>query len=152
VRFSQTWLLERYRKTGGTLPWLCLGKPDWEQTPEQIADAARRKPIGIAPHGALAERLHRQNRVRDLVALLSPIRRRAVLVGLSAHNPELIHRPRHLPRRVERTQPGNALLLLVRRSVQRTEVDVTSAEWGNLVARGGGPDLAQCKETWLRSA
>ena len=39
--------------------WLCLGKPDWDQQPEHIDDAAKHKPIGIAPHGALAERLHR---------------------------------------------------------------------------------------------
>jgi hypothetical protein len=82
--------LDRYRKAGGTMHWLCLGKPDWEQKPDQIADAARRKPIGIAPHGAHAERLHRQKRLGDLVALLARIRRQGVLVGLSAHNPELI--------------------------------------------------------------
>jgi hypothetical protein len=82
--------LDRYRKAGGTMNWLCLGKSDWEQKPDQITDAARRKPIGIAPHGAHAERLHRQNRLRDLVALLGRIRRQGVLVGLSAHNPELI--------------------------------------------------------------
>jgi hypothetical protein len=82
--------LDRYRKAGGTMQWLCLGKPDWEQKRDQIDDAARRKPIGIAPHGALAERLHRQNRLRDLVALLARIRSQGVLVGLSPHNPELI--------------------------------------------------------------
>lgn len=82
--------LERYRKAGGAMHWLCLGKPDWEQKPDQVADAARRKPIGIAPHGAHAERLHRQKRLDDLVALLARIRKQGVLVGLSAHNPELI--------------------------------------------------------------
>ncbi len=82
--------LDRYRKDGGKMHWLCLGKPDWEQKPDQIADAARRKPIGIAPHGAHAERLHREKRLRDLVALLARIRKQGVLVGLSAHNPELI--------------------------------------------------------------
>jgi hypothetical protein len=82
--------LDRHRKAGGNMHWLCLGKSDWEQKPEQIADAARRKPIGIAPHGAHAERLHRQNRLGDLVDLLARIRKQGVLVGLSAHNPELI--------------------------------------------------------------
>src|SRR5438132_798727 len=55
--------LERYRQAGGRMNWLCLGKPDWDRNPERIDDAARRRPIGIAPHGALAERLHRQNRL-----------------------------------------------------------------------------------------
>ena len=45
--------LDRYRAAGGTMHWLCLGKPDWDQHPERIDEAARRKPIGIAPHGAV---------------------------------------------------------------------------------------------------
>jgi hypothetical protein len=82
--------VDRYRQAGGRMHWLCLGKPDWDQHPDRIADAARHKPIGIAPHGALAERLHRQNRVRELRDLLRRIRDTGVLVGLSAHNPALI--------------------------------------------------------------
>src|SRR5262245_62813987 len=39
--------LERYRSAGGTMNWLCLGKPDWDQHPEFIDDAAKHKPIGI---------------------------------------------------------------------------------------------------------
>jgi hypothetical protein len=82
--------LDRYRAAGGTLQWLCLGKPDWDQKPDRIDDAAKRRPIGIAPHGALAERLHRQNRLGVLTDLLKRIRDQGVLVGLSAHNPALI--------------------------------------------------------------
>ncbi|HLJ94675.1 MAG TPA: hypothetical protein VKU02_15925 [Gemmataceae bacterium] len=82
--------LERYRAAGGKLQWLCLGKPDWDVLPEQIDDAAKHRPLGIAPHGALAERLHRQNRLGVLTDLLERIRDRGVLVGLSAHNPALI--------------------------------------------------------------
>jgi len=72
--------------------WLCLGKPDWDQHPEHIADAATHQPIGIAPHGALAERLHRQGRHAVLTDLLKRIRDQGVLVGLSAHDPRLIER------------------------------------------------------------
>jgi hypothetical protein len=82
--------LKRYRDAGGKMHWLCLGKPDWDQHPDQIDDAVRHKPIGIAPHGALAERLHRQDKLHVLTALLKRIRDKGVLVGLSAHNPELI--------------------------------------------------------------
>lgn len=82
--------LDAYRKAGGTMHWLCLGKPDWDRHPEHIDDAAKRKPIGIAPHGALAERLYRQKRLDELTKLLKRIRDKGVLVGLSAHNPELI--------------------------------------------------------------
>jgi hypothetical protein len=82
--------LDRYRRAGGRMHWLCLGKPDLDEHPERIDDAARRHPIGIAPHGSLAERLHRQNRLGVLRDLLRRIRDRGVLVGLSAHNPALI--------------------------------------------------------------
>jgi hypothetical protein len=82
--------LERYREAGGTMHWLCLGKPDWDEHPERIADAARRKPIGIAPHGALAERLHRDGKLGVLTDLLKRIGDQGVLVGLSAHNPALV--------------------------------------------------------------
>src|SRR5262249_22724425 len=75
---------------GVTFNWLCLGKPDWDQFPERIDDAVKHRPIGIAPHGALAERLHRQNKLTVLTDLLKRIRDRGVLVGLSAHNPALI--------------------------------------------------------------
>ena len=82
--------LDRYREAGGTMHWLCLGKPDWDKFPDRIDDAAKRKPIGIAPHGALAERLHRTNKLDVLTDLLKRIRQQGVLVGLSAHNPAVI--------------------------------------------------------------
>ncbi len=82
--------LDRYRKDGGKMHWLCLGKPDWDRHPERVDDAAKRGAIGIAPHGALADRLHRQGRLGALTDLLKRIRDRGTLVGLSAHNPALI--------------------------------------------------------------
>jgi hypothetical protein len=82
--------LDRARAAGVKMHWLCLGKPDWDEHPERIDDAARRKPIGIAPHGALGERLHRHNKLTVLTDLLKRIRDKGVLVGLSAHNPALI--------------------------------------------------------------
>jgi hypothetical protein len=84
--------LDRYRSAGGAMHWLCLGKPDWDQHPERIAEAAKRKPIGIAPHGALNERLHRQGKEGVLTDLLKRIRDTGVLVGLSAHDPRLVER------------------------------------------------------------
>src|SRR5687768_17351212 len=65
--------LDEYRKAGGKMQWLCLGKPDWDQKPELINEAAKRKPIGIAPHGALADRLHRQAKTDVLLDLLKRI-------------------------------------------------------------------------------
>ena len=82
--------VDRVREAGVKFNWLCLGKPDWDQHPENIEIAAKRKPIGIAPHGALAEKLHRQNKLSTLTDILKRIRDAGVLVGLSAHNPAVI--------------------------------------------------------------
>jgi hypothetical protein len=82
--------LDRFRESGGKMHWLCLGKPDWDEHPDRIEDAAKRNPIGIAPHGALAERLFRQKKFDVLTGLLKRIRDTGVLVGLSAHNPAVI--------------------------------------------------------------
>jgi len=82
--------LELYRSAGGKMNWLCLGKPNWDEHPEFIEVVAKHHPIGIAPHGALGERLHRQNKLGVLTDLLKRIRDAGVLVGLSAHDPALI--------------------------------------------------------------
>jgi hypothetical protein len=82
--------VERYRSAGGTMNWLCLGKPDWDQHLEFIDDAAKHKPIGISPHGSLNDRLYRQKKYNVLTDLLKRIRDHGVLVGLSAHDPTLI--------------------------------------------------------------
>src|SRR6516165_10493436 len=71
--------IEAYREAGGTMHWLCLGKADWDQHPEHIDDAAKRKPIGIAPHGGLGERLHRDNKLTVLTDVLKRIRDKGVL-------------------------------------------------------------------------
>src|SRR5260370_25956012 len=62
--------VERYRAAGGKMHWLCLGKPDWDRFPDRIDDAAKRKPIGIAPHGALGAKLHRDKKLNVLTDLL----------------------------------------------------------------------------------
>jgi len=82
--------LARYRDAGGKMNWLCLSKPDWDQSPELFEAAAKLKPIGIAPHGALGERLRRQNKLDVLTDILKRIRDTGVRVGLSAHDPALI--------------------------------------------------------------
>jgi hypothetical protein len=82
--------VERCRAAGIRFHWLLLGKQDWDQRPQVIDEVAKRQPIGIAPHGHLAERLHRSGKLDVLKDLLKRIRAGGVLVGLSAHNPALI--------------------------------------------------------------
>lgn len=80
----------RCRDAGIPFHWLLLGKPDWVERPAFIEEAAAYKPIGIAPHGSSAERLHRTGKLSTLRDMLKRIRQTGVLVGLSSHNPELI--------------------------------------------------------------
>lgn len=80
----------RCRDAGIEFNWLLLGKTDWESQPEIIDRVSKHGPIGIAPHGALAERLHRTNRLETLRDILKRIRATGCLVGLSAHNPAVI--------------------------------------------------------------
>jgi hypothetical protein len=82
--------VERCRAAGLQFHWLLLGKPDWDKQPEIIDRVAKHKPIGIAPHGALAERLHRTGKLDVLTDLLKRIRDTGCQVGLSAHNPAVI--------------------------------------------------------------
>ncbi len=82
--------VERCRAAGMKFNWLLLGKPDWEQQPEMVEKAAKLGPIGIAPHGSMADRLHRAGKIRELRDFLKRIRDTGVQVGLSAHNPELV--------------------------------------------------------------
>lgn len=82
--------VDRVREAGCKVNWFLLGKGDWDEKPELIVDAAKRKPVGIAPHGAMADRLHRQNKLTALTDVLKRIRDQGVLVGLSCHNPALV--------------------------------------------------------------
>src|SRR5262245_59747455 len=55
--------IDRWRASGTKMHWLSLGNPDWAKNPEQIDEAAKRKPIGIEPPGRTAEGLHRDNKI-----------------------------------------------------------------------------------------
>lgn len=82
--------VQRCRTEGIPFHWLLLGKTNWIDRPEYIEEAAAYGPMGIAPHGHAAERLHREGRINVLKDKLKRIRQTGVLVGLSAHNPEII--------------------------------------------------------------
>ena len=83
--------LLRYREEGGTIQWLCLSTSQWYDEPHHIAEVARHNPIGMAPHGGgIGDRCLRENKLDLLKDILKRIRDTGVLVGLSAHDPQLI--------------------------------------------------------------
>ncbi len=82
--------LRRYREEGGAIQWLCLSTPQWYDEPHRVEEAARHKPIGIAPHGSIGDRCLRENKLDLLRDILKRIRNTGVLVGLSVHDPKLL--------------------------------------------------------------
>lgn len=83
--------LERYRQEGGNIQWLCLSTGAWYDEPERVEEAARHRPLGIAPHGGgVGDRCLRENTLPRLRDLLKRIRDTGVLVGLSVHDPRLL--------------------------------------------------------------
>ena len=85
--------LQLYRDAGGTINWFCLSQGSrWYEDPDHVFEAAKHNPIGMAPHGGgVGQRCLRENRLEYLQDILKRIRDTGVLVGLSVHDPKLLH-------------------------------------------------------------
>ena len=85
--------LQRYRNEGGTINWFCLSPGGlWYDEPDAVFEAAKHDPFGMAPHGGgVGQRCLRENRLDHLQDILKRIRDTGALVGLSVHNPKLLH-------------------------------------------------------------
>ncbi len=85
--------LQRYRNEGGTINWFCLSPGGlWYDEPDQVFQAAKHDPFGMAPHGGgVGQRCLRENRLDHLQDILKRIRDTGALVGLSVHDPKLLH-------------------------------------------------------------
>lgn len=85
--------LHRYRDEGGTINWFCLSPGGlWYDEPDAVFEAAKHDPFGMAPHGGgVGHRCLRENRLDHLQDILKRIRDTGALVGLSVHDPRLLH-------------------------------------------------------------
>ena len=85
--------LQRYRNEGGTINWFCLSPGGlWYDEPDAVFEAAKHDPFGMAPHGGgVGHRCLRENRLDHLQDILKRIRDTGALVGLSVHDPRLLH-------------------------------------------------------------
>ncbi len=85
--------LLRYRNEGGTLNWFCLSPGGlWYEEPDAVFEAAKHDPFGMAPHGGgVGHRCLRENRLDHLQDILKRVRDTGTLVGLSVHDPRLLH-------------------------------------------------------------
>ena len=85
--------LQQYRDAGGTMRWFCLSRGSvWYEEPDKVFEDAKHNPFGMAPHGGgVGQRCLRENRLDLLQDILKRIRDTGVLVGLSVHDPKLVH-------------------------------------------------------------
>ena len=85
--------LQRFRDTGGTMHWFCLSwSTEWYENPDKVFEDVKMKPIGMAPHGGgVGQRCLREKKFDLLQDILKRIRDTGVLVGLSVHDPKLLH-------------------------------------------------------------
>ena len=85
--------LQLYRNGGGTLNWFCLSPGGlWYDEPDAVFEAAKHDPFGMAPHGGgVGHRCLRENRLDHLQDILKRVRDTGALVGLSVHDPRLLH-------------------------------------------------------------
>jgi len=84
--------LARYREEGGKIQYLCLSAGGtWLENPDLVFEAAKHNPIGMAPHGGgVGARCLREGRLDELKDILKRIRDAGVMVGISAHDVELV--------------------------------------------------------------
>ena len=85
--------LQRYREAGGTMHYFCLSWSSvWYDEPDRVFEDAKHNPFGMAPHGGgVGQRCLRENRLTLLQDILKRIRDTGALVGLSVHDPKLVH-------------------------------------------------------------
>ncbi len=85
--------LQRYRDAGGTMHYFCLSWSSvWYDEPDRVFEDAKHNPLGMAPHGGgVGQRCLRENRLALLQDILKRIRDTGALVGLSVHDPKLVH-------------------------------------------------------------
>lgn len=85
--------LKLYRDSGGTMHWFCLSWAYvWYDNPDQVFEDAKHNPFGMAPHGGgVGQRCLREGKLDLLRDILKRIRDTGCLVGLSVHDPKLLH-------------------------------------------------------------
>ena len=85
--------LQQYRDAGGTMHWFCLSRGSvWYDEPDQVFEDAKHNPFGMAPHGGgVGHRCLRENKLDLLQDILKRVRDTGAFVGLSVHDPKLMH-------------------------------------------------------------
>lgn len=78
------------RAANPELKWFLLSMRELHADPALLAEAVRRKPIGIAHHGNMTDDLFREGRSNDVREFTKRVRDTGVMVGVSTHNPLVV--------------------------------------------------------------
>jgi len=82
--------LKQFREDGGEMHFICLCSPEQVADKNEFARVLELKPIAVAFHGEVTDRIWRSGKIDTALDTLTQIRDAGVLVGLSTHNPEVI--------------------------------------------------------------
>ena len=84
-------VFQTLREKGSKMQFICLHSGSPQSMPiEQVVRDTR--PIAIAHHGGVTDRLFREGKSREVHDFVKRVRDAGVLVGVSAHNPDCIKR------------------------------------------------------------
>jgi hypothetical protein len=79
------------RERGSKMQFICLHSSGSQSAPiKKVVESTR--PIAIAHHGGVTDRLFRQGKHREVLDFVKRVRDAGVLAGVSAHNPDCIKR------------------------------------------------------------
>lgn len=74
----------------GAIPWFLLSMREIHADAAKLAEAVRRKPIGIAHHGNMTDDLFREGKISEVHEFTKKVRQTGVMVGVSMHNPRVM--------------------------------------------------------------
>ena len=83
--------LQKFRAEGGEMQWVCLASNELIGKPDEIkAMMELHKPIAVAHHGWITDRLYRDGQLNQAKHFIKTIRSYGVMAGMSTHNPEIL--------------------------------------------------------------
>jgi hypothetical protein len=91
-------LLRLLREAGWKMNWICLAAPEYENESGEALDKIRKcaalpedmKPIGIAHHGEVTDRLWRAGKLDLIKSFINKVHDLGFAAGISTHNPAVV--------------------------------------------------------------
>ncbi|MGI6454736.1 MAG: hypothetical protein ACOX5R_03835 [bacterium] len=82
--------LLKYREQGGQMHWILLANQELSNHPGMQEILRRHKPIAVAHHGWVTDKLYRSGDLQPCVDFIKWMKDEGVLAGISTHNPVIL--------------------------------------------------------------